>query len=506
MSCEKGLVMSKHTKKKKKKDRETAITTTLDVNPRQWKRSRIIIVQQQNDDRTDEEEETQSSSVSFEDLISIDLLFKIMHDHCVPGDWRSCWLVCRRWRDVAMRAFNPFTTNRPLYRAMFQKPHLLPALLNDDRLQKAQFGKEFIVTGCVLITDAELRTTWIAKTVTTCDVFTFCLMRVVVEGVASVMEPLCIQADKNGWTIGQGDAKTMLAKMGTETRHLITDEWNSTRKAVVRVCRLIERTGPEILRSPAWLEWLMQNNKTFMLACLLECESVRAHTPTINTMCIHGLSTQNHMLVRLLCEKDGRTTRRTRKLLTVENCWSAFILACANDWVDVVDTLFRGNRVDPSIQDQLGLRVAASKGSAGVVSKLLQHPHCDPGVDNNVAVILALKHGHVGVATMLVAHERCMRGGDSYSPLHSVLSRAISLGIKEKAFYDALARKQALNPNEHAHSPIRLALETKNFEALEMLLGLNELELSEDEKDVMLRAVRHRGDLVQRVLGAEKCV
>ena len=494
--------MSHHRKKKKtkKKDRETG--RKLDANPRQLKRSRIIVVQQQqNDDRTDEEEE---ETRSFEDVISTDLLYKIMRYHCDPEDWRACWSVCKRWRAVAISAFNPFTTNRPLYRAMLHKPHLLPVLLNDDRLEQAQFGKDFIVNGCVLIEDVDLRAKWIAKTVITRDVFVYCLMRVIDEMAVSVVDALCTHAMERGTTtltIEQRDAKIVLTRLANETwRHYDDEKYATAKRAIVHVCRLIERTGPELLRSTVYLEWLMQNKKTFILSCLLECESVRSNAPTVNTMCIHALSTQDHALVRLLCEKDGRTTRRTRKLLTAENCWSAFVLACASDWPDVVDILFHGNRVDPAMQTQLGLRVAASKGSAGAVARLLLHPRCDPGVDNNVAVIIALKNGHVGVATMLVAHERCMRGGDSHSPMHSVLSRAISLGIKDKTFYDALARKQELDPNEHSHSPMRLALETKNYEALEMLLGLNELELSEDEKDVTLRAVRHRGDLVQRVL------
>lgn len=487
------------------------IVSVPDGNPRHKKRSRV----QEEDEEEDEHTCEETIVSSFEDTINSDLLYKIMHDHVASTDWKACWGVCRRWRDVAVRAFNPFATTRALYAAMMVKPETLPMLLSDGRLEHATLTREVIVNGCVMISDLEMRVTWIAKTVRTCDMLVVCMFHAIAEKNAILLEALCQHAARAGLRLSTADTKNVLLKLASVPIVMMEQEDNTQHRrraaaAVVSVCRMIERTSHEAaasLRASGYVHFLMQNRNTFMLTCLLRCKSVRKHAATVNVLCVHAFTTQDRVLLRCLCD-----AKRAR-VLSAENCWHAFILACANDWTEVVHSLLSGGgggsgegggRVDPSAHSQRALRVAAGKGSAGVVARLLEDPRCDPGADNNVAVILALKHGHVGVATMLVTHKLCLRT-DSHSPVQSVLTRAITLGIKDKSFYEALARKQALNPNEHAHSPVRLALATKNYEALEMLLGFDDaLELSDEEKGTVLRTIAQRADLVQRMFKEQR--
>jgi len=492
-------------------------STGRDRNPRTKKRFRPIVVlaaetPTKEEDATDEDEE-QKRKIFFEDVICDDLLYVIMSSHCDPHDWKACWGVCRRWRLIAQVAFNPFWSNKPLHYAMLKNPAVLPQLLNHPRFCRAKLGRELVVNGLVMISDPGMRAAWIEKTVQTSDMFIFCVVHMITQRNATVLDQLVRHAATQALEVSAKDAKHALTLAlcsgggGDDDELAVVDASVVVAGVLASVCRMVEartKSGAEMLRAQGFLDHLMRSKRDDALICLIQhCASVREHAETVGAICTYAVGRSDGRLLRALCcpkkeQGSGGAAVVVMVALSNEHCWDAFMAACIHDWDDIVNALLSRRRVNPGMRQQLCLRLAAANGSEKVVRRLLRDRRCNPGIDNNVMVIVALKNGHVNVATMLLADSRCVLNAVE-NPVQSVLSRAITLGVKDKKFYGVLASKKFVDPNEHQHSPIRLAVQTENHEALEMLLGFQSLELSDDEKHRVLRTVFNRGDIIERV-------
>ncbi|KAJ3012190.1 UNVERIFIED_CONTAM: hypothetical protein HDU68_001338 [Siphonaria sp. JEL0065] len=68
-------------------------------------------------------------------------------------------------------------------------------------------------------------------------------------------------------------------------------------------------------------------------------------------------------------------------------------IAAANGHLHVVRVLLRDRRVDPSADNQLAIKAASAKGHLEVV-KVLEDPRVDFTVDNHYALRSAREHGH----------------------------------------------------------------------------------------------------------------
>lgn len=84
----------------------------------------------------------------------------------------------------------------------------------------------------------------------------------------------------------------------------------------------------------------------------------------------------------------------------------AIRIACSNGHHTVVSYLLGDPRVDPSADNNYGIRIAAACGHGEVVKILLQDHRVDPSADGNFAVKLAINRGDVAIVRMMVMDYR----------------------------------------------------------------------------------------------------
>jgi ankyrin repeat protein len=80
--------------------------------------------------------------------------------------------------------------------------------------------------------------------------------------------------------------------------------------------------------------------------------------------------------------------------------------ACNNGHVQVVRLLLRDPRVDPSVNNNQCIKKASENGHYKVVQTLLYDPRVDPSAEDNYAIGLASYNGHVEVVRLLLLDPR----------------------------------------------------------------------------------------------------
>ena len=82
-------------------------------------------------------------------------------------------------------------------------------------------------------------------------------------------------------------------------------------------------------------------------------------------------------------------------------------LSFGNDsGVATVARLLQDPRVDPSVDDNIAIRIASEKGHMDVVKRLLQDPRVDPSASRNQAIRFASMSGRAGIVGRLLQDPR----------------------------------------------------------------------------------------------------
>jgi hypothetical protein len=112
-------------------------------------------------------------------------------------------------------------------------------------------------------------------------------------------------------------------------------------------------------------------------------------------------SVDNNLAIR--CASENGNLAVVNRLLQDErvdpsanNNW-AIRWASQNGHLAVVDRLLQDTRVDPSACNNCAIRWASEYGNLAVVDRLLQDPRVDPSADNNWAIRWASQNGHLAV-------------------------------------------------------------------------------------------------------------
>jgi hypothetical protein len=93
-------------------------------------------------------------------------------------------------------------------------------------------------------------------------------------------------------------------------------------------------------------------------------------------------------------------------LIGHEEMNKVFVEATRNGNLDVVKTLLKNPRVDPSFQHQLPLKVAISEGYSDIVKILLKDPRVDPSAQDQTFIGIAASFGFLKIVKMLLKDPR----------------------------------------------------------------------------------------------------
>jgi len=77
-----------------------------------------------------------------------------------------------------------------------------------------------------------------------------------------------------------------------------------------------------------------------------------------------------------------------------------------DDDIEIIKTLLKDNRVDPSDRDNYAIKVASTNGHTETVKLLLQDDRVDPSDNNNMAIRWASNNGCTGVVKLLLKDDR----------------------------------------------------------------------------------------------------
>ena len=87
------------------------------------------------------------------------------------------------------------------------------------------------------------------------------------------------------------------------------------------------------------------------------------------------------------------------------NINQAFIDAIKFNKLDIIDNLINRG-VDPSIENNWGIRLASSKGHLNIVNRLLLDSRVNPTSQNNEAIKMALQNNYMNIVNRLLQDPR----------------------------------------------------------------------------------------------------
>ncbi|KAJ3253176.1 hypothetical protein HK103_000817 [Boothiomyces macroporosus] len=129
----------------------------------------------------------------------------------------------------------------------------------------------------------------------------------------------------------------------------------------------------------------------------------------------------------------------------------------------IVDLILNETRLDPSLNGQLLLRKACSKGHLQVVERLLQDKRVDPSVFNNLPLRLA-SHGHVDVVKVLMSDYRTNPADDDNYALRTACKNGFASIVK------LLLQDSRVDPNVEMYYPLRISLQYQYYEITKIII------------------------------------
>jgi len=397
----------------------------------------------------------ETGSDMFEDTVDNDILFYMFSKFWARGMWFDTMLVCKRWKMIGDWAFNPLSTAKSICYGVFRDQSLLKRLCAHQGIHTAKLDPELIEIVCQRVYDKDILESLIQRGIKTKKHWLKCLRVSITKSNSSAIDCLMplfksVYADK----VTEADYKKIMITACS------CSESEAMFKCVLSEFR--DKLKP-IIKTERFAVWCCRKGMTLALLCLIEEPLFRT---AINTLHVYNyaMTGRIEMLVCKTLKQDAANGHIDLRLYGSR----ALKNACREGWESVVQVLLKSMHVDPSIEHQMPLRLAVAKGQTAVVRRLLEHPSCNPGYNNNEIVLSAIDLGHEDIVTHLVRDSRVDISGHR-NITQSILCKGISCGFQGDAFTIAVFEKGA-NPNEYTHAPLRLAVQTRNYEMLRKLI------------------------------------
>eukprot|EP01118_Nematostelium_gracile_P002271 TRINITY_DN12509_c0_g1_i1.p1 TRINITY_DN12509_c0_g1~~TRINITY_DN12509_c0_g1_i1.p1 ORF type:complete len:364 (+),score=69.02 TRINITY_DN12509_c0_g1_i1:103-1194(+) len=297
-------------------------------------------------------------------------------------DWFSIKLVCRKWKTIADRVFNPseFNILVQLMENSAEETAII-SLLNDERVDPNVF-------------------------------------------IAWEKEPPCEYNEE------QVDGEDEEDEEGEENDNLISLlQWACEKNYLNLIDRLLVHPR---------LDFNQSKGNEALLSCLIEENPIAAHKlindsradptefnhqilivairmgysqivekalqyPTIdpgwgNNIPIHTATLYQHPDIVMMFLNDGRVDPFAGLNITFE-------YACKRGYLEVVKKLLQNKRIDPTAFDRT-ITDASDGGHLDIVKLLLEDGRADPSIYNNCAIQLAAYRGHEEVVKLLISDPR----------------------------------------------------------------------------------------------------
>jgi ankyrin repeat protein len=131
----------------------------------------------------------------------------------------------------------------------------------------------------------------------------------------------------------------------------------------------------------------------------------------------------------------------------------------------IVQLLLTDSRVDPSVDENVAIRLASERGHDRVVKLLLADPRVDPGAQNNRAIRVASFNGHDSVVKLLLSDPRVDPAAHNNYAIRYATSRG------HVSVVELLLEDPRVDPAAESNRAIRLASENGHAGVVKMLLA-----------------------------------
>jgi ankyrin repeat protein len=133
--------------------------------------------------------------------------------------------------------------------------------------------------------------------------------------------------------------------------------------------------------------------------------------------------------------------------------------------VDVVRVLLSDARIDPTVDENYAIRIAADRGHVDVVRVLLSDPRVDPAAEHNHAIGFAAFNGHCDVVRVLLSDSRIDPGADdNFAIRYAALSGHVDI-------VRILVSDSRADPTAGDNHAIRLAAQNGHADVVSVLLS-----------------------------------
>ncbi|KNC73885.1 hypothetical protein SARC_13558 [Sphaeroforma arctica JP610] len=102
-------------------------------------------------------------------------------------------------------------------------------------------------------------------------------------------------------------------------------------------------------------------------------------------------------------QKNAQTSGRSHALLVTED---VFLQCCMLGLTDIVKYMLHRKLGDPTIRDNMAIRMACRDGDTSIVEILLDDPNVDADADDGFCIIISSIHGRSDIVKMLLANGR----------------------------------------------------------------------------------------------------
>ena len=173
----------------------------------------------------------------------------------------------------------------------------------------------------------------------------------------------------------------------------------------------------------------------------------------------------------------------------------AIKLAAELGSVQIVDLLMNDPRVDPAVDGDTPLVIALVKNHPGVVMRLIQDPRVNTAVENNALIHWAAAHNHIKVVERLIHDPRV----DLTSGNNTALCTAALRGHLEVV--NLLLRNRDVNPAAQDNLPIRYAAKKGHVRVVDRLLEDSRVNPAARKNAAIRSAAKnHHRKVVERLL------
>jgi ankyrin repeat protein len=151
----------------------------------------------------------------------------------------------------------------------------------------------------------------------------------------------------------------------------------------------------------------IEENKAVILAC-------EKGNSEIVKLLLQGTLSSVYRSNWILSQDLKLTLLADRRIDPYDHFNKAFVLACQNGHVEVVQILLQDKRVDPSARSSWAVQVASQNGHTNIVALLLQDPRVNPSGNENYAIQAACMNGHKDIVGLLLQDARVVPPADAF--------------------------------------------------------------------------------------------